>query len=78
MQSVFTIHVLITLLMLKTAASKTCDYVSWEVSTFVCPKSNMYFKDLQIPGECCEADDPSYTYQPSDCLTAPWKWTSEG
>ena len=71
MQLVFTIHVIITLLMLKPSASNTCDNATKVgFGDFACQQTSMDLKDLQIPGRCCEAVDPSYANQPTTCLAA--------
>ena len=75
MQLMFTIHVIITLMMLKPASSKTCDNANWKQfkRRSHCPQTNMYFKeipteDLEKAGKCCETVDPSYANQPTTCL----------
>ena len=73
MQLVFTIHVIITLLMLKPATSKTCEILDKRGFLWaVCPKTNMYLtelpmEELQTVGKCCEAVDPSYANQNITC-----------
>lgn len=72
MQLAFSIHVIITLLMLKPATSKTCDNATWKEKNWsFCPKTNMYFTELPMTelqtGECCEAVDPSYANQQTTC-----------
>ena len=71
MQLVFTIHVIITLVVLEPAKSKTCH----DDSYVRCPKTNMYYTKLLsfspngARGRCCEADDPTYANQHATCLT---------
>ena len=73
MQLVFTIHVIITLLMLKPATSKTCENTAWndkQLRWALCPQNNMYLTELTMEkktGKCCEVVDPSYANQHTTC-----------
>ena len=77
MQLVFTIHVIITLLMLKPATSMTCGNTILNDNYWsFCPQNNMYLtelpiSDLSTAGKCCEAVEPSYANQPTTCLQWP-------
>ena len=79
MQLVFTIHVIITLLMLKPATNKTCDSATYlrNVGDF-CPRTSMYYtelpmKEFQTKGKCCEAVDASYANGHSTCSFLEWR-----
>ena len=67
-----TIHVIITLLMLKSATSQTCYDFSGDTPSW-CSQNNEYLTNVRltvgrVTGRCCEADDPSYANQPVKCL----------